>query len=864
MPAADRETRRPAIPSWLLLGIPILCICVPCAAQDDWILPTVPPDHPRVYLRSSDVDAIREKIHLDGFREDYEMLTEGGSSFGPCPYSVCYAFRALVEEKGTAPLCREAIRMALEDLGATGDDDYENLRKLGNPMHYGALVYDWCYAEMTEDDRQQFVSEFIRIAGLDCSPIGYPADPSDPDVHSVTGHGSESWLLTSQLPVGVAIFDEDPLMYTSAAAVFLTRFAEVRDYFYPAHMHHQGDSYITSRFQNDQLASWLFRRLGAGDVLSVEQQFVPYQLMYNLRPDLQQMRMGDTWDSGGRSPDKKRLVMLTGSYYRDPYLLYMADSGIFLDYFYDTGIHNNAYFDRILRLIFKPVEPETEPIDSLPLTAYFPAPMSEMVARSGWELGPESRDAVVRMRIGQTFFGTHQRKDFGTWQIYFRGALAISSGFYAHMGCNEPHFRNYYSQTIAQNGLLILDPDEQMMRDGVPVANDGGQHWVGPSGATFARNLDELLNDGFEMGIVTARQFGPDPISPEYSYLSGDITGAYSSDKAALVTRSMAALWTGDETRPLILVVYDRVVATEPGFRKTWLMHTIDEPIVEGKKITVARSDPKNGYDGKLVAECLLPQNAQIATIGGEGYRFWIADPLNANAGTNWDDWGEKDSPQPIDEIGDWRVEVSPAVEIRSDRFLHVMSVMEGGSVDRDRAELIQSDALIGAKKRGLLVMFGRGRSRLESASFDLLAESACEALICDLQAGRWCVDRDGQNAHAGRVTGDGSCLRFTALPGRYSLKRQASCSSAGPDDESGSGEREEDGPVGREGGREDADEPKTQSEDGDADELLNPGCSCGAGGSASVHSAVLLVIALGLLVSKRRAALPPRPTSRP
>ena len=52
-----------------------------------------------------------------------------------------------------------------------------------------------------------------------------------------------------------------------AACFFFERFVPVRNFYYPGHAHHQGDSY-TSRFLHDQLASWLFRRMGAGDVLT--------------------------------------------------------------------------------------------------------------------------------------------------------------------------------------------------------------------------------------------------------------------------------------------------------------------------------------------------------------------------------------------------------------------------------------------------------------------------------------------------------------------------------------------------------------------------------------------------------------------
>lgn len=836
-------SKRRIFPAALLLSLLSLGQVKAARADDAPILPPVPAGHPRVYVQPADVAAIQQKLTIQEFNDDYVYITSGGVSggtpFGPCPYSVCFAFRALMDSANYESLCQTAIGLATEELGDATEYHTESLRKLNNPMHYGALVYDWCYSELNELQRQDFVFNFVRIAGL--SPFGYPADPDDPEVQAVTGHGSESWLLTSQLPAGVAIFDENQQMYRTAATLFLSRFAEVRDFFYPSHMHHQGDSYITSRFQNDQLASWLFARMGAGDVLSTEQRYVPYQLIYNLRPDLQQVRMGDTWDSEGRSPDKKRLVMLTGSYYDDPYLLYMAENDVFRDYYYDRGIYDNSYFDRILRLLFKGTQTATSSIDGLPLTKYFGEPMCEMVARTGWSLGAdESNDAVARMRIGQYFFGTHQRKDFGTWQIYYRGALAVSSGFYAHMGCNEPHFKNYYAQTIAQNGLLILDPDEQMMRDGEIVANDGGQHWVGPQGMTFARTLDQMLSEGFEMGHVTGREFGPDPVRPEYSYISGDITAAYSAAKASLVMRSMAALDTSDPTFPLILVIFDRVVSTEPGFRKTWLMHTIEEPAIDEETITVTRYDQEKGYNGKLVAECLLPHDSAISKIGGEGYRFWIPDP-QGGGGTNWNQWGD-DDPVEVDEIGSWRIEVSPTARTSQAEFLHVMTVMETGTEAPDAAELFESEELVGAGKHGRLVLFARSNAQLPRTSFDLHGDAPLNTLICGLQAGEWCITRNEVDERAISVDAEGTCLYFTAQPGSYYLRQSAECAL----------------PVLDGGIVPDAAEIEGDGSSFDAAETTasDSGCGCASSGSGSSSTFLLFMAVMAfvfLTLLKRR-----------
>ncbi|RKY05168.1 hypothetical protein DRP77_01815, partial [Candidatus Poribacteria bacterium] len=60
---------------------------------------------------------------------------------------------------------------------------------------------------------------FKRIAAS--HPPGYPAKEDSP---ALVGHITEGWLLTGQLPAGVAIYDESKTIYESAARLFFKKF----------------------------------------------------------------------------------------------------------------------------------------------------------------------------------------------------------------------------------------------------------------------------------------------------------------------------------------------------------------------------------------------------------------------------------------------------------------------------------------------------------------------------------------------------------------------------------------------------------------------------------------------------------------
>jgi len=694
-------------------------------------IPSVPTGHPRVYIRSSDLPNIKKKLDLPEFSRAWNLIKKSDNP-------ACKAFVYLMTDNVESG--RDAIKLWFEYADKYADNpDYAG-RVFSNLLHIGACVYDWCYDLLNDDEKQKFIKKLENIASSH-SP-GYPANPNG---HAVVGHDTEGWVLTGQIPAGIAIYDESKKMYDASARLFFEKFVPVRNFVYQSHMHHQGDSYFQTRFQHDQAVSWLFRRIGAGDVFTREQQFVPYQMIYNMRPDGQQIHSGDTFNERGNDPRKRLLALMTASYYSDPYLMTMAESDFF---------NNYGDFDCIFEILFKEPNAEKRPINELPLTKYFPSPMGEMIARTGWTMGVDSNDAIVQMRIGEYFFGNHQCKDFGTFQIYYRGALAISSGVYDEYG--NDHWKNYLHQTISKNGLLIFDPSEEMGKGSV---NDGGQRW--PEGSDHPKDLDTLLTKDYKMGQVTAFEFGPDKVNPEYSYISGDITNAYSTKKADMVTRSMVAFNTRDEKYPCVFVVMDRVKSKDLTFKKTWLLHSIQEPKIENKTITVIRDGKAyNGeYSGKLVVKSLMPEKSEIRKIGGKDKEFWI-ESVQKNYPAHKDG---------ITEGGEWRVEVSPSQNNEYDIFLHVMSVMDKKTDDTIEVVKIDQDNLIGAKILGYAVVFSKDGNLLDSAKLDL--NGNFRILVCDLKPGLWSIRYNDLELGKFKASDDGKCIYFEGKEGKYDLK---------------------------------------------------------------------------------------------
>lgn len=204
---------------------------------------------------------------------------------------------------------------------------------------------------------------------------------------------------------------------------------------------------------------------------------------------------------------------------------------------------------------------------------------------------------------------------------------------------------------------------------------------------------DEILGHGF----------GRDALFPDYTYLKGDLHRAY-SDKIAGYERSFMFLNLKNDAHPGVLIVFDRVAASNKSFRKVWLLHGLQELDVNGNRIVFRNTRPR--YNGKLIVDTLLPatNDTLITKIGGPGKEFWVA-------GKNYDAFLK---PGTINEGSGWRVEVSPRQPHETDFFLHVLQATDANP---DVAALlpvaIRASTHEGLKIADRAVLFGKGRDRL-------------------------------------------------------------------------------------------------------------------------------------------------------
>lgn len=792
---------------------------------------TPPPSHPRVYFTAADIPKIKENMLKEqnevSYRSYLSYLEEYNTSFSgklksimldsytnyssrTCAVIEAFAFKYAID--GDENYGKRAIQCLKNMLNtATWDPQGQDVtRPIGHTVFIASQVYDWCYDLLTEEDKKYIIEKCEVTASL--MEVGYP--PSGQG--AVSGHGGEAQLLRDLLGFGIATYDERPDIYNYVAGRLLSQFIKPRNFWYASSSHHQGSSYGSYRFFWELMFEETMYRMTGGDTNGGLRMFnndtmsqVPYFFIYTRRPDGQVFRTGDASDGGELYSYRNSFVdtmFYSGNYFKDPILKgeYNIENPL------DNHNNGNGSRSPVQHILFNDpdIEGDTDKT-SLPLTKYFGSPSGMMIARTGWDVNPENPgevdDVIAMMKIGERWGANHHHLDAGNFQLYYKGILASESGYYESYG--TLHDQNYNKASIAHNVITVYNPEERLGsvrnsytdREGNEIrltdifpygVNDGGQRRGGGEASSW-----EIWNGSaganYDTGVVLDHAFGPDEMAPEFTYIKGDITEAYSSEvagsaerdiKVEKVMRAMAFMPLEDENYPAIMVVLDKVTSTNPDFKKKWLLHMQHEPEVDEENGVSIIKNTSGGNNGKLTVQTLLPKNAEITKVGGDGKKFWIG---RQDANSNFETDGYNfDTIEDIElgganEAGWGRIEVSPPTASKEDTFFNVLAVSDADNEAQPlESELIEGDNLIGVKTGGKVLMFSdvetsiADKNRvLESASFEVPGtERNLDLMIAGMKSGVWCVTNGGRTRKV-VADEDGGVLYFEGGAGEYTLE---------------------------------------------------------------------------------------------
>ncbi len=729
------------------------------------ILP--PPEHPRLYLRRRHLPMIRKRVKHPLLAGEYQRLKKiadrkwDGTFPRPRPPAQGNYHRRYLEiieanallyllenDESRGRRAKDMLIKALDTVEVA--DRHDVTRDYGRIIFCSAIVYDWCYALTDKAWRNAVLQHMIEFAAM--TEIGFPPKRQG----AVTGHGSEAQLMREQLSAGIAVYDEYPDWYLFGAGRFFAEYVPARNMVFQAHRHHQGDSYGWSRFRWSMYATFLFDRLGAGDVFDRAQGQVPYSWIYMRRGDGQFLRDGDTFSRGDYWMFPQG-AMMVASYFRDPYINFAFRRM--------QKVRPGCVSPFWMVLLYDPTV-QVKDIAELPLSRYFPSPAGDIIARTGWQLGTWSNAITAEMKGAFYHFNNHDHLDAGAFQIYYKGALATDAGCYGPYG--TPYDRNWNKRSISHNTLLIYDP----ARKQDPFQHDGGQNFV--LGGREPRTIDQVLAH-YRDGETLAHGFGPDPHTPFYSFIRADLTPGY-ADRAAHVERSSLFLnltgsTTPGVTTPGVMFVFDRIVPKAPSFRTVWLIHSVHKPALEDDTFDIRRTDGK--CNGRLFGTMLLPEaaNRRTAVIGGPGHEAEV--------------FGHNFVPErPTLESQGWRLEISPRADAAEQRFLNVLQVMDAEPERQPPlVTRIVRPPFVGARAGDCVVLFSAQEKSIASkVSVTGGGAESANWVITGLKPGRWSVRRpDGGLVGVGTVNADDTVLCFRAAGTGFTLAPATAADAAVP-----------------------------------------------------------------------------------
>ncbi len=736
------------------------------------------PEHPRLMVRKEDIARLKQNYNHADFNDikptyvsQRDYSTDGNVTSAKADEKIRQKMEALALDYLLDPASRQAsakqaIQVAINYLSSytskvtsSVEDNYSENVRACEAVIGAAMVYDWCYDQLTDMNKNALQTYMRKMMAL-CE-YGLPTWNVK---QYLSGHYGEN-APSMYLAMGIATFDEDSDLFFNALQEQLDGFGPSRNPLYASLTHHQGAQYIHVRGYHEMLQHLMLDKIGLSPY-DERIGLMTYRAVYGTIPqksDMDGMCEGDAHNNVEMG--NPQIYYLSSALTDDPYLQTMSRKKL------TAGDFQSARL-----FVWHDPSKNAEALEGgLPTMKYFPSPSGMIIARTDWDIdaqGYTSPVMVVLMNMREYNTQNHTHMDLGHFGIYYKGHLAIDAGIYQGSdkgnGWGAENYINYYSRSIAHNTVLILDPNEPTPYAGwekKTAARDGGQFF-------YARHAWDNSQEMFAAGksaSVLAHEI-PGGSNPDYAYLKGDMTNVYNVPasvasypaKAETVRRSFVFLNHHTSDVPGTLVVLDRIVSRDASFKKTWLLHTQNQPQIDG--MTIVATNTNQGRDGKLVNTVLLPEsdNARIETVGGSGKEYWVD-------GKNYGSVTQEDA-------GRYRIELSPVSASRTDNFLNVLQAMDAAaptpagtiaksiSDEGDRVAVVVRDRIV----------IQRLDLEASDASFRVTAGEASdsyEILVTDLAAGTWQVSTPSGSCEI--VASEAGTIGFRSSGGVFTLSRK-------------------------------------------------------------------------------------------
>ncbi len=573
--------------------------------------------HPRVLVTPPLLNELRQRAHSTHRRELDSLSTLAATGVGdkedPSPEAWRLAFLYLLtQDDSHASAAMDALIrvLALPVSGAY----FVGARRLKAL----ACAYDWLHGVLNPDMRRRVGQQALAF----CQAL-YDSGEIEPTAF-LSGHGINQIPYTAM--AGIAIGDEldGALDIVSDAMSRLEKMLQCYRHFLEKSSFPKSYSY-TCTYMGE--LPYLFQAMEAGLGIDAFEKHAWWRNVvtwwtYALRDDDTFNRQGDYFCSIPvfSNPAYYRPLAAIASRYRDPLAQWWVERFTLTD----AGPDQILFEERAHATTAKSPE-------QLPRSRFFP-PMGIAVARGDFKSG-----TVAQFKCTPLYLHNHAHRDANSITIYHKGDLAIDSG--AYDGYETPHWYNYYIRTIAHNTLVVYDPSETFDSRGTVYANDGGQRFVNhphfqPS------DCEDIHRAEYRDGRILTFHEGAG-----WTYVCGDASRCYSPAKLKRFWRHVVFLFDWPQPASVSLVVLDDIELTRANLTPRILLHSINEPAVDGRVITMLEGR------GRLTTAVLTPDPVEILKIGGRDSQFMVD-------GRNYALKGQMTGPHTP---GAWRVEIAPS-----------------------------------------------------------------------------------------------------------------------------------------------------------------------------------------------------------
>jgi heparin/heparan-sulfate lyase len=657
----------------------------------------IPAGHPRLYINPTTLPAVQARA-VPGNSLWTQLQAHANNTYDVNDWGNVMESSALVGlVTGQASYCTKALRIA--EMQRDADTSYTLSTGAGEI----ALVYDWCYPQMTEITRTQMINYFNTWG--DKQKWSSPAHFAD--AQPGWGNYWPSYSFGFAL-AGIATYGDN-----ARASEWLDEYRQTRVSQYdlaainriatggawpegtvydwlanPQRMYAQAAWQSGAGENLFQSSVWFSERLGY--LLMQNYPGTDNEWGYLFHPYVSQ---GDAERHRGSMVNYKRIMGLLLAQ------MFPSDARAQQMQAYLNASPTNTSSPFMYYLEFLWNAPGITPSTPNRVSNYTPT-LGQLIWRSGWPSGAADTDpcaTYITFNAGD-HYTYHQHYDQNAFTLWKCSDLALDSGVYSGNGLSF-HDVNYYARTIAHNTLVVYNALENFtsMRSGAS-SNDGGQRTVAPA----SRSPDSVTYWDQHVLQYDTGDIARHEDAALYSYALGDATKAYNNPtynqsanyagNVAKVTRFQREFVYLRPLTPTVttsndyVVLYDRVGVASAGFSQAntkLLFHVLNAPTVSGAPQAISAGETlyANATDanvisgnGKLFFKFLSPAQHNVRVVGGRGQKaFWV---FGQNYDWNWSA-GEA-QPRPVTDYdpipyGEYRLELEPADAALDHNFLTVL-----------------------------------------------------------------------------------------------------------------------------------------------------------------------------------------------